>query len=139
MRKKEGPVKVKEESTKASGPLNGRRRSGVTKSKTRKSHASRAHGLRKIVGRGLSAATKAYAIAKKGVKLGGFSNMVSDALVSTTRTLLGAPGAEVTGNRYQAGLSVEYKKDGGGANCSVAINFSKTPKIGNRLQFRSPM
>ncbi|XP_050729763.1 uncharacterized protein LOC127005164 [Eriocheir sinensis] len=141
VRKKEGPVNLKEESTKSSELLNGRRRAAVTKSKTRKGHASRAHGLQKIVGRGLSAAAKAYAIAKTGIKLGGFSNMVSHALVSTTRTLLGAPCAELTGSRYQAGLSVEYKKGEDGAKCNVAINFSKTPKSGDGLQlrFRSPI
>lgn len=123
----------------ASELLNGKHRSAVTKSKTRKGQASRAHRLQKVVGRGLGAAVKAYAIAKKGIKTGGFKNMVSDALVTTTRTLLGAACAGVTGRGYQAGMSVEYKKGKDGVKCNVAIDFSKTPKGGDGQPINSKL
>lgn len=129
---------IQEDGKAATEALTGKRKY-VMKSRTRKGDASRAHGLQKIVGRGLNAALKMCGIVGKGAKLGGIRNMVFGARAGATRMLLGVADGELTGRQHQTGLKIEYKKGEGelkieykkgedGTQCTVSCNLSRTPK-----------
>ena len=119
--------------------------SGVTKRRTRRGEATREHGLRNTIKRGVKGAMMgAFGLAKETTKLGGVRGVLADTLLRTTGTLLGM-GSKLNGETsIIAGWNVDYQTLQTSACCNLSVSFTKTPeciaRIGltSRLEFKSP-